>query len=73
MNRTTTNDGLRFFLVSSIIRIDFGRDKFGSYVEGFWRRIIDDLDAFSPLFWLIFVRSNLTALGGKCHPGVGTT
>ncbi len=37
-------------------------------IEAFWRRIIDDSNAFPPEFWNLFLQSNLTALGEKCRP-----
>ena len=46
----------------------FWARKFGAGIEAFWRRIIDDPNAFSPEFWQLFLQSNLTALGEKCRP-----
>ena len=37
-------------------------------IEAFWRRNIDDPNAFSPAFWQLFLQSNLTALGEKYRP-----
>ena len=62
------SDGLRFSQLQSIIRTGFGREKFRAGIEAFWRRIIDDPNAFQPEFWQLFLQSNLAALGEKCHP-----
>ena len=62
------SDGLRFSHLQSIIRTGFGREKFGTGVEAFWRRIIEDPSAFPPEFWQLFQQSSLTALGEKCRP-----
>ena len=37
-------------------------------IEAVWRRMVDEPDAFPPEVWELFLQSNLTALGGKCHP-----
>ena len=62
------SDGLRFSHLQSIIRTGFGREKIGAGIEAFWRRIIDDPNAFPPEFMQLFLQSNLTALGEKCRP-----
>lgn len=62
------SDGLRFSHLQSIIRTGFGRENFGTGIEAFWRRIVDDPDAFPSEFWELFLQSNLTALGEKCRP-----
>ena len=62
------SDGLRFSHLQSIIKTGFGREKFGAGIEAFWRRIIDDPNAFPPEFWQLFLQSHLTALGEKCRP-----
>ena len=62
------SDGRRFSHLQSIIRTGFGREKSGAGIEAFWRRIIDDPDAFPPEFWPLFLQSNLTALGEQCRP-----
>ena len=62
------SDGLCFSPLQSIIRTDFGREKFGAGIEAFWRRIIDDPSVFMPELWQLFLQSNLTALGEKCCP-----
>ena len=62
------SDDLRFLHLQSIIRIGFGRKKFGAGIEAFWRRIFDDPGAFPPEFWRLFLQSNLTAFGEKCRP-----
>lgn len=60
------SDGLRFSHIQSIIRTG-GRKKYGAGIEVFWRQMFDDPGAFSPDLWQLFLRSNLTALGGKCR------
>ena len=45
-----------------------GARNFGTGIEAFWKRIIDDPSAFPPEFWWLFLQSNLTALSEKCHP-----
>ena len=62
------SDSLRFSHLQSIIRTGFGRGKFGAGIEAFWRRIIDDPNAFPPEFWQLFLQYTLTALGEKCRP-----
>ena len=64
------SDGLRFSYLQSTIWTGFEREKFGAGIEfeAFWRRIIDDPNAFPPEFWQLFLESNLTALGEKCRP-----
>ena len=62
------SDGLRFSHLQSIIRTGFGREKFGTGMEAFWRRIIDNPSTFPPEFWQLFLQSNLTASGEKCRP-----
>ena len=64
------SDGLRFSYLQSTIWTGFGREKIGAGIEfeAFWRRIIDDPNAFPPEFWQLFLEYNLTALGEKCHP-----
>ena len=62
------SDGLQFSHLQSIIRTGFGRKKIGAGIEAFWRRIVDDPNAFPPKFWQFFLQSNLTALGKKCRP-----
>ena len=44
------SDGLRFSHLQSIIRTGFGREKFGTGIEAFWRRTIDDPSVFPPDF-----------------------
>ena len=62
------SDCLSFSHLQSIIRTDFGREKFGAGVEVLWRRIIDDPSAFPPEFWRLFLQSNLTAFRRKMQP-----
>ena len=62
------SDGLRFSYLQSIIRTGIGREKFGAGIKAFWRRIIDDPNAFPPEFWQLFLQLNLTALGEKYRP-----
>ena len=56
----------RSMRLPSIIRTGFGRKEFGAGIEAFWRRIIDDPNAFPPEFWQLFLQANLTALGENC-------
>ena len=60
------NDGQRFAHLQSIINTDMGREKFGRGITAFWRRLVDEPDAFPPEFWQLFLQSSLTALGEKC-------
>ena len=62
------SDSLCFSLLQSIIRTGFGREKVGAGIESFWKRIIDDPNAFPPEFWQLFLQSNLNASGEKCRP-----
>ena len=34
-------------------------------MTAFWRKIVDEPDAFPPEFWQLFLQSSLTTLGGK--------
>ena len=56
------SDGLRFSQLRSITRSNFGQECFGAGIEAFWRRIVDEPDAFPPEIWELFPQSNLTAL-----------
>ena len=38
-------------------------------MTAFWRRLVDELDAFPPEFWQISLQSSLMALGEECRPG----
>ena len=62
------SDGLCFSHLQCIIRTQFGQEHFGAGIEAFWRRIVDEPDAFPPEFRELFLQSNLTALGAKCRP-----
>ena len=62
------SDGLRLSHLQSIIRTQFGQEHFGAGIKAFWRRMMDKPDAFPPEFWELFLKSNLTVLGGKCRP-----
>ena len=44
------SDSLCFSLLQSKIITGFGREKFAAGIEAFWRRIIDDPNAFPPEF-----------------------
>ena len=57
------SDGLRFSHLQSIIRTQFGEEHFGAYIEAFWRRMVDEPDAFPPEFWELFLQSNLSPWG----------
>ena len=61
------NDGQRFPHLQSIIHTDIGRENFGRGMTAFWRRTLDELDAFPPEFWQLFLQSTLTALREKCR------
>ena len=61
------NDGQRFVHLQSIIHTDIGRQEFGRGMTAFWRRIVDEPDAFQPEFWQLFFQSSLTALGENCR------
>ena len=50
------SDGLRFSHLQSIIRTQFGQEQFGASIEAFWRRVVDDPDAFPPEFWELFLQ-----------------
>ena len=45
------NDGQRFMHPQSIIHTDIEREVFGRCMTTFWRRIVDEQDAFPPEFW----------------------
>ena len=62
------SDGLHFAHLQSIIGTGFGSEKFEAGIEAFWRRIIDDPNAFQPQFWQLLLQSNLAILGEKCPP-----
>ena len=36
-------------------------------MTAFWRRIVDEPNAFPVELWQLFLQSGLTALGGKCR------
>ena len=57
------SNGPRFSHLQSIITTQLGQRLFGASIEAFWRRMVDELDAFPPEFWELFLQSNLTALG----------
>ena len=61
------NDDPRFVHLQFIIHTDIGREEFGRGMTAFWRRIVDEPDAFPPEFWQLFLQSSLTALGEKCR------
>ena len=62
-----SKDGQRFAHVQSIIHTDIGREEFGRGMTTFWRRLVDEPDAFPPEFWQLFLQSSLTTLGEKCR------
>ena len=41
--------------LQSIIQTDIGREEFGSGMTAFWRRIVDEPDAFPREFWQLFL------------------
>ena len=57
-----------------MIHTDIGWEESGRGMTVFWRRIVDEPDAFPPEFWpefwQLFLQSSLTALGEKCRPVV---
>ena len=57
------NDGQRFSHLQSIIHTTIGREDFGKGMTAFWRRIVDEPDAFPVEFWQLFLQSSLTVLG----------
>ena len=61
------SDGLRFSHLQSIVGTQFCHEHFGAAIEAFWRRMVDEPDAFPPEVWELFqdLQSNLTALGEK--------
>ena len=61
------NDGQRFAHLQSIIHTNIGREEFGRGTTAFWRRLVDEPNAFPPEFWQLFLQSSLTALGEKCR------
>ena len=61
------NDDPRFVHLQFIIHTDIGREEFGRGMTAFWRRIVDEPDAFPPEFWQLFLQSSLTTLGEKCR------
>ena len=44
------NDGQRFTHLQSTIHTDTGREEFGRGMTAFWRRTVDEPDAFPPEF-----------------------
>ena len=48
------SDDLRFSCLQSIIRTQFGQEHFG--IEAFWRRMVDEPDAFPPECWELFLQ-----------------
>ena len=52
--------------LQSIIRTGFGCEKFGAGLEAFWRRIIDDPNAFPPEF--LQTPSRLNSGSSFCNP-----
>ena len=63
------NDDQRFAHLWSIIYTETGREEFGRGMPAFYRRIIDEPDAFPPEFRRLFLRSSFTMCGGKLSPG----
>ena len=55
------NNGQRFPYFQSVIHTDIGREEFGRGMTSFWRRIVDEPDAFSPEFWQLFLQSSRRA------------
>ena len=48
------NERQRHFHLQSIIHTDIGREEFGEAMTAFWRKIVDEPDAFPPEFWQPF-------------------
>ena len=56
--------------LQSMIRTQLGREHFGAGMEAFWRRRVDEPDAFPPEFWKPFLQSNPMAPGREMPPGL---
>ena len=50
------NDGLRFSHLQSIIRAQFCQEQFGAGIGAFWKRMVDEPDAFPPECWELFLQ-----------------
>ena len=57
------SNGLRFSHLQSIIKTQFGQDLSSAGIEAFWRKIVDEPEAFPPEVWDLSLRSNLNTLG----------
>ena len=57
------NDGQRFAHLQSFFQTDIGREESGSGMTAFWRRKVDEPDAFPPEFWQLFLQSSLITAG----------
>ena len=61
------NDGQRFAHLESVIHTDIGRKEFGRGMTAFWRRLVDEPDAFPPEFWQFFLQPKSHRTGEKCR------
>ena len=52
-----------FSYLQSINHAYIGPEEFGRGMATFWRRIVDEPDAFPPEFWQLFLQLSLTILG----------
>ena len=64
------SDGLRFSQLRSITRSNFGQECFGAGIEAFWRRIVDEPDAFPPEFVGAFSAVKPHGPEGEMRPGL---
>ena len=51
------NDGQRFSHLQSIIHTNIGREELAKGMTAFWRRGVDEPDAFPVEFWQLFLQS----------------
>ena len=61
-------NGQRFTHLQSIIHTNIEMEEFGPDMTAFWRRLVDQPDAFPPESWQLVLQPSLTALGEKCRP-----
>lgn len=62
------NEDIRFSHLQCLLNTPEGKERFGPARGSFWRRIVEQSDAFPLEFWELVPQSNLTALGVKGHP-----
>lgn len=61
------NDNLRFSHLQYVVNTAVGKD-IAAANRAFWRRKMEDPDAFPPKLWIILLQVSLAALGEKCRP-----